>query len=253
MGPKLGIKMPGRLGPSAQASQVRPLQKDVLYPCPRLSQGHPGTEVLGRARSWARQAPGAVGCVSLMQEGGRRCSDRQGPFSQAAWLGGLAKTPHLQSHGQSGIHLVPPQPPQSTQVPIPAPIVPKDPGTQGISAAGAGRGEGAEKSLSCVLHSRPERCTHGDKRLREGPRKCVAHTENGERKEEERHRREIETGREKRSERRGDRKEGEDSEKGREEEGVGRTFWASVLAAIRAAGGRWPGADNGAEECGTWD
>lgn len=44
-------------------------------------------------------------------------------------------------------------------------------------------------------------------------------------------------------------KEAEDTEGSGRKEGAGRTPWP----AIRPAGGRWSGADNGAEECGTWD
>lgn len=75
----------------------------------------------------------------------------------------------------------------------------------------------------------------------------------------------LETGRRERGSRRwGDRRrQREDGEKGCEEKGVARTFGASLPApspsgqrrrpAIRPAGGRWPGAHNAAEECGTWD
>lgn len=76
-------------------------------------------------------------------------------------------------------------------------------------------------------------------------RKCVRHSEKEEREEGERHGR---GGRGGETDPGSLSKEVEDAGK-RREEGAGRTPWP----AIRPAGGRWSGADNGEEECGTWD
>lgn len=103
------------------------------------------------------------------------------------------------------------------------------------------------KRVSCVSHSTPERCT-----LRDLERKCVRHTEKGERHGERDRKREKE------------REMGKQGEAGRgHREGVqgGGVGWNLLLTpsdrslwpAIRTAGGRWPWTDNGSEECGTWD
>ena len=90
----------------------------------------------------------------------------------------------------SGLHFIPPGPPQNRQVPITAPIVPKDPGTLGISAAEGGRVTGLKKVHGIRAHG-----VRGLDRVQES----VSDARRRKREERQRLRgREIEMGREKR-------------------------------------------------------
>ena len=95
--------------------------------------------------------PGALmGWVQVMFRGDRRCSTG-GTFPQTPGLGDCQTTPSSKPR-PSGLLLLPPGPRQNRQVPITAPIVPKDPGTQGISATEGGGATGLKRVQEIRTH-----------------------------------------------------------------------------------------------------
>ena len=74
-----------------------------------------------------------------------------GTFPQTPGLGDCQATPSSKPR-PSGLLLLPPGPPQNGQVPVTAPIVPKDPGTQGISATEGGGATGLKRVHEIRTH-----------------------------------------------------------------------------------------------------
>lgn len=200
-------------------------------------------------QSLARPGALTAGCVQVMFWGDRRYRTG-GTFPQTPGLGDCQATPSSKPR-PSGLLLLPPGPPKNGQVPVTAPIVPKDPGTQGISATEGGGATGLKR-----VH---EIRTHGVRDLES--KKGVGQTEKEERREAEslgeRNRK-----REKEGVRDGEREEGQRSTE-RGVRGGGCQGELSGPPSSRLRGGRVAGnqagrrqvvgADNGAEECGTWD
>lgn len=119
----------------------------------------------------------------------------------------------------------------------PPSLLPKDPQTRALSAAGVGRGEGAGESPR-VSSSRPESCTHGD-RDPQSVAESGGHGQEGERKEGERLGREMSG--------QGDRERAARAGSGEGTAGAGRRVGRTPRAGGRQSGRQEAGggADNG--------